>query len=215
MEPKFWFESWDVGGTKTSFHRPDVHAYILRHLPSAALANKRVLVPLCGKSVDLVYFQEHAAQVIGVELVEKAIVQFFTEQNLPYQKDGNRYQSGRLTMLCADFLELTREDVGVIDVVYDRAALVALPPPMRALYVKQLDALLPKGAQLFINTLEYEPYMDEPPFSITPQEVATYYQDRYQINHVEAPSLPNHRMVEKFQLAYLKEHGFLLSKFAD
>jgi thiopurine S-methyltransferase len=92
--------------------------------------------------------------------------------------------------------------------------LVALPLPMRLCYIQQVQALLPAGGQQFVNTLEYAPLLPEPPFSITPEEVAAYYGATHQIQHLEAPLLPDHGMVRKFGLRYLKEHGFLLTKQA-
>jgi|688.fasta_scaffold230818_3 thiopurine S-methyltransferase len=214
MEAQFWIDSWHIGGAKTSFHRRYIHPYLGKHLPPHTLHGKRVLVPLCGKTLDLLYFRDHAAHVIGVELVEEAVQQFFAEHNLPFVQRGNRYEAERLTLICGDFFALTAADVGPLDLIYDRASLVALPLPMRLCYIQQVQALLPAGGQQFVNTLEYAPLLPEPPFSITPEEVAAYYGATHQIQHLEAPLLPDHGMVRKFGLRYLKEHGFLLTKQA-
>jgi len=77
MEKQFWVTSWELEGHHTSFHRKDVHPYVTRHLPPATLRDKCVFVPLCGKTLDLLYFRQYAHQVVGVELVEKAVLQFF------------------------------------------------------------------------------------------------------------------------------------------
>ncbi|MCE7986492.1 MAG: thiopurine S-methyltransferase [Caldilinea sp. CFX5] len=214
MEAQFWIDSWHIGGAKTSFHRRDIHPYLYKHLPPATLQGKRVLAPLCGKTLDLLYFRDHAAHVIGVELVEMAVQQFFAEHDLPFVQRGNRYEAERLTLICGDFFALTPADVGPLHLSYDRASLVALPLPMRLRYIQQVQALLPVGGQQFVNTLEYAPLLPEPPFSITPEEVAAYYGATHQIQHLEAPLLPDHGMVRKFGLTYLKEHGFLLTKQA-
>ena len=214
MEAQFWIDSWHIGGAKASFHRRDIHPYLCKHLPPHALHGKRVLVPLCGKTLDLLYFRDHAAHVIGVELVEVAVQQFFAEHNLPFVQRGNRYEAAGLTLICGDFFALTAADLGAIDLIYDRASLVALPLGMRLRYIEKVQELLPVGAQQFVNTLEYVPLLPEPPFSITPEEVAAYYGATHQIQHLEAPVLPEHGMVRKFGLRYLKEHGFLLTKRA-
>jgi thiopurine S-methyltransferase len=214
MEAQFWIDSWNIGGYKTSFHRRDIHPYLFKHLPPQTLRGKRVLVPLCGKTLDLLYFRDHAAHVIGVELVEKAVQQFFAEHDLPFVRRGNRYEAERLTLICGDFFALTPTDVGPLDLIYDRASLVALPLPMRLRYIQQVQALLPVGGQQFVNTLEYAPLLPEPPFSITPDEVAAYYGATHRIQHLEEPLLPEHGMVRKFGLHFLKAHGFLLTKQA-
>jgi len=98
------------------------------------------------------------------------------------------------------------------DLICGGAALVALPLDLRRRYIAKVQELLPVGAQQFVNTLEYAPLLPEPSFSITPAEVAAYYGETHQIQHLEAPLLPEHGMVRKFGLSYLKEHGFLLTK---
>lgn len=214
MEKAFWFNSWELEGHYTSFHRKDIHPYAIKHLPPFALEGRTVLVPLCGKSLDLLYFSQFAHQVIGVEIVEKAIIQFFEENQLAYRQIGSRFVSGNITILCRDFFYLNREDIGPFDIVYDRASLVAMPEPMRMRYLQTLEWLSPVGTLYFLNTLEYAPRLKTPPFSISPAEVASYFPN-YVIDHVESPTLPDHGMVRKFNLTYLKEHGFMMRKLYD
>lgn len=211
MEAQFWVKSWESEGHYTSFHRRDVHPYLLQHLPPATLAGQTVLVPLCGKTLDLMYFSKFAGRVIGVELVEKAVLQFFQENDIPYQRCGNRFVSGNLTIICGDFFALTPKALGNIDLVYDRASLVALPCPMRMHYLQKLEELTKPGTTYFLNTLEYAPTMATPPFSIDPTDVGRYFSN-YAIRHVESPVLPNHGMVRKYGLRFLIEHGFIMKK---
>ncbi|HEY1011676.1 MAG TPA: thiopurine S-methyltransferase [Herpetosiphonaceae bacterium] len=214
MKPEFWVESWDREGSATSFHRPDIHPFLPAYLPPEQLRGKRVLVPLCGKTNDLRWFADHAEHVIGVELVDKAIEQFFAEQQMPFAKHGDRYEAERLTLLNRDIFTLTPEDVGRIDLVYDRAALVALPLPMRLRYVDAIDQLLDPGARQLVITLEYAPTMATPPFSIAPDEMRDYFAAGYRVEHVAGPERPEHRMIPKFGLSFLREHAFLLTKSA-
>lgn len=212
MKKRFWIDSWKEGGRKTSFHRSDIHPYVLKYLYPEKLKNKRILVPLCGKSVDLVYFSTYAREVIGVELVTDAVLQFFEEQGLSYIKEGNVYKSGNLTIINSDFFILYSKDVGHIDIVYDRASLVALPISMRRQYIHKIEELLPPGAQQFVNTLEYYPLKPEPPFSISPQELNNYYGNSHTITHLESPIIQNHGLKRAWGLDYVKEHGFMLIK---
>ena len=215
MDAQFWFDSWEEGGFKTSFHRRDIHPYIIRYFPPEKLQNMRVLVPLCGKTLDLEYFRQNASYVTGVELVKKAICQFFEEQELEYECNGNRFEAKGITIINDDFLTLTRQDIGQIDLIYDRASLVALPISMRLDYIEKINELLPIGGQQFVNTLEYSPFMGEPPFSVTPDEVKKYYGQTHHIQHLEEPMIPKHGLIRKWGLDYVKEHGFLLTKFCD
>lgn len=215
METQFWIDSWKEGGFKTSFHRPTTHRYILKHLTPDFLRGKRVLVPLCGKSVDMVYFREHASHVVGIELAEEAIYQFFDEQQISFVRNGNRFEAEGLTLICENLFALSAEEVGHIDLIYDRASLVALPEPMRLSYVSKIHELLPNGGQQFINTLEYAPYRPEPPFSVPLADLQLYYGQTHAIEHLEQPLIPDHGLIRVWGLEYVKEHGFLLTKNHD
>ena len=214
MKPEFWLESWNLGGVKTSFHRRDVHPYVQIYTPDYFLRGKRVLVPLCGKDNALMWYRDHADHVIGIELSDKAIEQFFQEHNLSYQKTNDgRYQADGITIFNRNIFDLTPVELGRIDLVYDRAALVALPKDLRQLYRQKIAHFMHIGSQCLLVTLEFAPYLgNTPPFSISPQEIQDYYGDRFIIDHLEDLELPNHRMVEKFNLDFLVEHGYCLTK---
>lgn len=212
MDTQFWLDSWYEGGFKTSFHRRDIHPFILRHFPPQALTGRRILVPLCGKTLDMEYFRQHAQHVIGVELAENAIHQFFEEQRLTYQRYDNRFEAEGLTIICGNFFDISVQNVGKIDMVYDRACLVALPLSMRLQYIKKIHELLPKGGQQFVNTIEYKLSKGEPPFSVSPDELASYYGLTHQIQHLEAVNIPNHGLIRRWGLKYVIEHGFILTR---
>ena len=212
MEPQFWIDSWAKGGSCTSFHRHDIHPYVIKYATPEFLAGKHVLVPLCGKTKDMLWFRQHAEHVVGIELAETAVQQFFAENSLPFERRGNRFEAERLTIFCHDMFDLGAADLGRTDLVYDRASLVALPLAMRLRYVAKIDELTWRGTVQFINTVQYDPVLDTPPFSIGPDEIARYYSGRYRIEHVECPELPHHGMVRKFHLNWLIEHGFMLTR---
>lgn len=216
MEASFWIKSWELGGFYTSFHRRDIHPYVLEYMTPDEIENKNILVPLCGKTLDMRYLAQYANKVIGVELVEDAIVQFFDENNLPYEMiDDETYVSGNITLLKKDFMALTTEEIGQIDWIYDRASLVALPYEMRVDYLRAIDRLSDVGTKQLIITLEYFPLINSAPFCIKPNEVDDYYGAGHIIKHVERPNLPNHGMVRKWNLDYLIEHGFVATKYAN
>ena len=215
MEASFWFKSWELGGFYTSFHRKDIHPFVLTYLTPDVIEGTTVLVPLCGKTVDMLYLSHYAHQVIGVELVEEAILQFFAENNLRYTKfDEDTYVSGNIILLKKDFMALTPQDIGPVDWVLDRASLVALPDALRYDYIRAIDRLSALGTKQLVITLDYFPAIKSAPFSITPNEVAQYYGGGHVINHVEQDSQPNHGMVRRWNLDYMVEHGFILTKYA-
>ncbi len=216
MEASFWLKSWELGGFYTSFHRRDIHPYVLEYMNPEEIENTNILVPLCGKTVDMMYLSQYANKVIGVEIVEEAILQFFQENNLSYEMPNDEtYISGNITILRKDFMKLTKAEIGQIDWVLDRASLVALPYEMRTDYIKAIDRLSDVGTKQLVVTLEYFPLINSAPFCINPSEVEDYYGAGHIIKHVESPNLPNHGMVRKWNLAFLYEHCFVLTKYAN
>lgn len=211
MEPDFWFDSWREGGTKTSFHVPAVHPHARWLAETGLLADARVLVPLCGKTVDLLFFAEHAREVVGVELVATAVEQFFTDNGLtPVEESPGVFRAGNVVLRNQDLFALTTEEVGPVDVVFDRASLIAFPPDMRARYVEAVTRLVRPGAAWFLNTLEYAPVLPSPPFSVGLTEVAERFGGSFDVEQVFAEPKPEHRMAQKFGLTAFQENGFLL-----
>ncbi|WP_424186325.1 thiopurine S-methyltransferase [Actinokineospora sp. G85] len=213
MKPDFWFDSWRAGGAKTSFHLPTVHRHARHLAESGLLAGARVLIPLCGKTKDLVFFAEHAREVVGVELVSAAVEQFFAENGLTaVEESPGVFRAGNIVLRNQDLFALTAEEVGPVDVVFDRASLIAFPEDMRGTYTEALLRLTRPGSAYFLNTLEYLPLLPTPPFSLGLDEVVRRFGADFEVEHVFADALPEHRMVAKFGLSSLHEHGFLLRR---
>ena len=211
MEAEFWQEVWTEG--RTEFHRAKVHPVLQRYATPKMLHGKRVLVPLCGKSHDLIWLRTHAAQVIGVELIETAVAQFFADNKLTYtQPAPAQYVSDNLTLLNMDFFTVDQALVGSLDLVYDRAALIALPPDLRLRYIDHLNTLLPLGAQQLVVTLEYHFQREGPPWSIAPAQVQQYYQAHYAIEQLETHITNDLRISNQSEQDTLTEHVFLLTR---
>ena len=112
MEPKFWQERW--ARNQLGFHLPEVNPYLERHWPSLALAEgAKVLVPLCGKSLDLMWLATQGHRVLGVELSEQAVEAFFSEQSLTPRITQRGvftvYQADLIEVWCGDFFALDAE----------------------------------------------------------------------------------------------------------
>lgn len=139
-----------------------------------------VFVPLCGKSVDLRWLADQGAHVVCVELSPIAVESFFAEQGLTPRtsKEGGFavWKSGPIRVLCGDYFALTPAHLAGVQAVYDRAALIALPPERRADYVAHLDRLLPGARRTLLVTLEYpQQQMQGPPFSVAEREVHSLF----------------------------------------
>jgi thiopurine S-methyltransferase len=180
MEREFWFERWREG--RTAFHEGEVNRFLVKH--GGRLAGcERILVPLCGKAEDLAYLA-NAHDVVGIELVADAVKQFFAEHELTptsimtYSDTLQVYRAAQLRIVAGDFFATTADIVGPIDAVYDRAALVALPPDMRRRYANHLRAIAPNAKRHLIVSLAYPPdAMSGPPFSVPASELRALYPD--------------------------------------
>ena len=178
MANDFWIERWEAG--EIGFHRTEPsHELLSNEAGFLGDGPHRVLVPLCGKSVDLPWLRSRGHEVVGVELAERAVRALFDENGLvPVVTDVPPFRSftaGGLTVLCGDVFELRPEHVGAVDRVWDRAALIALPPEIRARYARHLATLAP-GAPMLLVTLEYDAGSTKgPPFSVPLEEVRRLY----------------------------------------
>ncbi|MDR9862809.1 MULTISPECIES: thiopurine S-methyltransferase [Pseudomonas] len=189
MQPEFWHKKW--ASNQIGFHLPEVNPHLQRHWPELPLpAQARVLVPLCGKSLDLLWLAGRGHQVLGVELSEKAIEDFFSEHQVqPQISDKGAfkvYRSDSIELWCGDVFALTAEDVADCTALYDRAALIALPPPMRERYAAHLQQILPRGVQGLLITLDYDQaQMPGPPFAVADDEVQRLLGGGWQMQMLE------------------------------
>lgn len=152
-----WLQSWSE--QRTDFHQTVVNPLLGKFWSTLNLPyGSRVFVPLCGKSLDMIWLARQGHEVIGVELSPIAVNDFFRENGLqPVKCEVGQFtlwRHGNLSILCGDFFALKKDDLGVFDTVYDRAALTALPENVRALYVAQLSRLVPQSAKVFLLTIE-------------------------------------------------------------
>lgn len=175
MDADFWRERWQLG--QTGFHKSRVNPLLRRWWPELGLAAQAtVLVPLCGKSLDMIWLRDEGHSVLGVELSRLALEDFIREQDIEcaWQHQGGFEvaQCGPLALYCGDFFTLDAAQLANVTAVYDRAALIALPPPMRQRYVEHLRAHLVSGWQLLLITLDYrQSERAGPPFSVPDAEV--------------------------------------------
>lgn len=190
MDEGFWQARWSQD--QIGFHLDAVNSYLQRHWPALDLpAEARVLVPLCGKSLDLAWLAAQGQRVLGVELAQKAVEAFFSEQGLQpeieVQAAFTCYRAGAVELWCGDFFALTAEDVADCVALYDRAALIALPPELRERYTAHLTRILPPACQGLLVTLDYDQeQLDGPPFAVPDQEVRRLLEPAWRAESLEA-----------------------------
>lgn len=184
MDHAFWHERWATG--RIGFHRPDPSSHLVDFADAAfgpAPNAGAVLVPLCGKSVDLIWLAARFDQVIGVEFVPQAAADFFAEQGVtPTTRDTPRgpvLSHANIAIHVADVFAVTRDDLAQpVTAVYDRAALIALAPATRTRYADQIRLLAEPGARMLLLTLDYpQDLMQGPPFAVTDDDVRALFPD--------------------------------------
>jgi thiopurine S-methyltransferase len=175
MNTDFWLARW--AKHEIGFHQQHINEYLVQHWPQLQIPQgETVFVPLSGKSLDMRWLQERGYRVLGVEIANNACRQFFQEWNVTPSVTVNgkfeRWEAQGVTLLCGDFFDLKSEDVANVRVVFDRAALVALPPPLRQTYAVKLREILSARVPILLVAPDYDQLeMQGPPFAVPPSEV--------------------------------------------
>ena len=188
MEPDYWIEGWEQG--RTGFDQSEPHRWLPEHWASVEVANDAVVfVPLCGKTVDMVWLAEQGHRIIGVEVSEIAVVGFFDMVGLTPKVEVigplSAYRAGPYEIWRGDLFEVPATVFDRVDVVYDRASIVALPPQIRQRYTQMLSTQLRGDAPWYLVSFTYDQSeMDGPPFSVTLEEIDALLADEFDIETV-------------------------------
>ena len=178
-----WLERWREG--RIGWHEEGGNASLKKHWKASG---RRVLVPMCGKTVDMLWLEEQGNSVAGVELSDIAARAFFEENGLQYMiREGTlpAYTAlGRdITIFCGDLFAF---DAPGFTGWYDRGAFVATPAEQRSAYAEHIDALLAPGACRLLITLEYDDSIATgPPFSISPEEIRRCWPDLQRVDRYD------------------------------
>lgn len=175
----YWAARWKEG--RIGFHEGRTNTFLERQVHHLGPAPRRVLVPLCGKTEDMAFLAAEGHEVVGIEAIEKAAKAFFDEHGLtPLVSDKGKhiraFSAGRVTILVGDVFACSREIVGDVDALYDRAALVALGPTVRPRYAAHIRELLAPGSKGLVLIFEVdESKMPPPPYSVGEAELRRLY----------------------------------------
>ena len=168
-----WLERWQIG--RTGWHEPGGNRNLQNHWSHSG---RRILVPLCGKTPDLLWLEAQGNEVVGVELAEIAVRGFFDDNDLDCEPvagslPGWRAIGRNVTLYCGDFFEFRDAP---FDAHYDRGALVALTPDLRKRYARHVSSLLTDDAEQFVIAIEYDQSVcDGPPFSMSEREMLGHW----------------------------------------
>ena len=189
MEPDFWQQRWHEG--RIGFHQDRVTPLLEQYWDALGVpAGGQVFVPLAGKSLDLAWLAARGHRVLGIELSQLAVEQFFAEHGLAptlrKSRYGTHYAAGGIELVHGDVFDLDADALAGCAGVFDRAALIALPPDLRRRYASGPYAALPTGCRGLLVTLEY-PQQEKagPPFSVGEDEVRASFGRRWTVDLLE------------------------------
>lgn len=212
MTPEFWLQRWQEN--RIGFHQSQINVHLETYWPRLGIPpGATVFVPLCGKSLDMLWLAGQGYRVLGVELSPLAAEAFFEENGLTPEIESQsafrRYRCGEIEILCGDFFNLQDKDLAQVSAVYDRASLIALPPDMRTRYASKLHSLLPGRQPILLITLDYpQEERQGPPFAVGDAEVRELYAGRWQIKKIASRDLRDEN--DRAQLSRFDEHVFVL-----
>ena len=184
MDAPFWHDRWQRN--QIGFHEPKANPLLVAHFDTLSLpAGSRIFVPLCGKTLDVHWLLSRGHRIAGAELSAIAVQQLFadlgvTPHTAPVGK-FTRYSASGIDIFQGDIFDLSPGELLEVDAVYDRAALIALPEPLRSRYAGHLVDITQRATQLLICINYEQQLLAGPPFSVSGAEVARLYQYAYDI----------------------------------
>jgi thiopurine S-methyltransferase len=216
MHQEYWINKWQTGDTR--FNESNPHRYLVKYFNKIVTRkNNNVFVPLCGKSIDMTWLLEHQQKVIGVELSDIPVNDFFSENKLEKHIESTKsftvYKNPSCTIYTGNIFDLRPEHLKDVNAVYDRGAFIALPPEtMRQQYINWLKHTLPAHCKILLITFEFnQNEMKGPPFSVTMDELKST--DSFSVKLLECQDIGNIKPHWKEKgLRTLKECVYLLEK---
>jgi thiopurine S-methyltransferase len=215
MKPSFWHKCWERNSV--GFHQETVHPFLEQFLlPRLTSTTQHVFLPLCGKSLDMVWFAQRM-NVSGAELSEIACRDFFKEKELVFQqvqhKSFNVFSYQNIQLWQGDFFKLLPTQLSDIDWIYDRAAIIALPEYMQQQYVEHLSRFIADETTLFLISLEFpQEELSGPPFSMSSLKVEQLFSD-FDVDCIAEHELADKKFAQRtFNVSYLVERLYLIKK---
>jgi thiopurine S-methyltransferase len=200
MSSDFWLNKWKEGDIR--FHQSKYHPQLEKN--GHLFSEGTILVPLCGKTLDMLFLSSLGHHVIGVELSPIACRDFFLENGIQFTEknvtDFIFFESSEITLWCGDFFKLPQAVWDLVTGIYDRAALVALPENIRKKYAEEISERTKKSEVLLVSFEYAEGALQGPPFSVPEKEVKELYSTySVQTIHIEKSDV---RGTEVFETVY-------------
>lgn len=221
MEISYWQSRWE--NNKTGWHMDTVYPKLPKVWPQLSVkSDATILVPLCGKSLDIQWFIDRSYNVIGVDASPQALQAIINRTSESFTKSTTHgfsvYRSDSLELWEGNVLKLPRKKISSPDLIYDKAAIIALPTEMRSRYAEKLRSLCTRNTRIMIQTFEYvQNEMNGPPFSVEESELKRLFGDQFSLRllHKQSKLDALDRFRRRGLSSYLKEKVFLLKPMKE
>jgi thiopurine S-methyltransferase len=215
-----WLEFW--ANNETNWHSDVVTQELEKYLGLLKLeSGDTVFVPLCGKSLDMIYMLNRGFSVIGVEVSEIGIKQFFHENGLDFTTsqvgEFDLYSAKNIEIYCGDFFSLTSKHLCGVKAVFDRKSLIALDRNLRQKYVKHLNDIISLGVRILLITLHYPKHqMSGPPFSVDKSEVESLFSMAFNYQELKPfQDIENGLKLARSGVDYIENAAYCLQKVRE
>jgi len=221
MEATYWHDAWNED--RTGFHQDRINKRLSEHWPTLGVASgSTVFVPLCGKSLDMLWLREQGHPILGVELSEKAVAAFFDENALAHERLvsslGVEYRSiddgPPIRLIAGDYFALSASDLQRVGGLYDRASLIAMNDELRLRYAEHLGRLVPGGTVGMLLVIDYDTArMQGPPFAVPATRVHALLDPAFELEEIDRHDGPERLgNLANRGLQTLTEHVFRLAR---
>lgn len=211
VDQEFWKKKWQT--RKIGFHQNEVNTRLAKYWDKFSSDMGTVFVPLCGKSIDMVYLANLGHQILSVELSELAIREFAAEQGLSFAieevENFKIFRAESYTFYCGDFFQLPVALMQDVKYIYDRAALIALPEAMRHAYGRWICRHV-SHAKIMLLSIEFDNLKIGPPFSLNQEEIEQIYGQSFQIEKILEKSLETTQVPHTEHISHLIERVHFL-----
>ena len=212
-----WIERWE--SNRIGWHAEQVNRHLIKYLDRFELSTgESIFVPLCGKTNDMPFLLDEGLKVIGVEMSNIAIDQFFSENELDHIVSKvdkfDLYEGDRIKLYCGDFFDLNSKHLENVTAIYDRASLIALNEELRQKYVKHLSDIIGFDARVLLLTLNYPQHQRSgPPFAVSKEEVDQLFNGSFDIQELYSiEDIENEPMFQNLGVDFVEKAVYLLQK---
>ncbi|MBK2266973.1 thiopurine S-methyltransferase [Francisella philomiragia] len=214
---QYWLDRWQ--NNDVDFCQEAPNEFLVKHFCRFNINDSSVcLVPMCGCSIDMLYFLSEGIKVVGIELSEKAVLSFFSQNNIKYEiieeSDNKCYKGNDIEIYVTDIFDLPKiaKNLPDFDIWYDRGAYIALPEDIRARYAKMMLQVCSDNTQILLLVMEHDKKSQTPPYSVTQAELIKNFSPNIEFELIDSKqreNIPDYRkaegMTEQYYTAYLRK----------